>query len=152
MIKTFSKFKKGGQEGVLIIFGEGDKRSELEALIMELGLEKSVFLPGNTDNLIGNFSKADAFISSSFSETFGMTIIEAMSVNLPIIAIDCPVGPREILEGGIYGCLVKMWDEQQMIDAMNRVYKGEKWEKKNLEVFKVDNVVDVYEKLLYSIL
>ena len=153
LINAFSKFRKINQNGVLIIFGEGNQKDELIALIKNLDLQECVLLGGHTDNLIGNFSKADAYISASLYETFGMTIIEAMSVDLPIIAIDCPVGPREILQDGKYGFLVKMWDEEQMVDVMRRVYNGErKTERLDLSVFYEDYVLKEYEKILNDVL
>ena len=54
---------------------------------------------------------------SSPSESFGNVIVEAMNLNIPIIATDCG-GPREILEDGKWGELVPIGDPHSMAVAI----------------------------------
>jgi glycosyltransferase involved in cell wall biosynthesis len=55
-------------------------------------------------------------------EEFGYTIAESIAAGLPVIAYDCPYGPREILDGGRYGILVKTEDE--MAEAMKELLEN----------------------------
>ncbi len=107
----------------LIIFGEGEKRVELQALAEELGVMKSVSLPGFMDDIHAYLSRADLFVLSSRWEGLPNVLIEAMALGVPVISTDCPSGPREILEGGKYGELVPVGDHKAMADAIAKVLR-----------------------------
>lgn len=73
-------------EWQLVIAGEGEERGYLTALAEELGLEDRVHLPGfvaEPAKLIGLF---DIFALSSRSEQQPISVIEAMSAGLPVVA------------------------------------------------------------------
>ena len=57
------------------------------------------------------------FINPAFTEPFGLTIVEAMSTGLPVVATD-DGGPRDILDRGEYGILVNVRDQEQMTGAI----------------------------------
>jgi glycosyltransferase involved in cell wall biosynthesis len=40
---------------------------------------------------------------------------------VPVVAVDCPVGPSNVLNGGGAGLLVKPGDRDALIEAMNRI-------------------------------
>ena len=72
------------------------------------------------------------FVKSSFSvlssrfEGFGLVIIEAMSVGLPVIAFDCEYGPSEIISNGSDGFLIKNGNVELLADKMNYLIENEK--------------------------
>lgn len=90
----------------LEIWGEGEGRSRLQALIDRLGLHERIRLPGYTAEPYSILRRADLFVLSSRWEGFGMVLAEALACQCQVIAADCPQGPREILDGGRYGYLV----------------------------------------------
>jgi glycosyltransferase involved in cell wall biosynthesis len=102
----------------LIILGEGEQRTELEAMINQLGIVESVSMPGFVDNPYAYMSRAIAFVLSSRWEGLPTALIEAMACGCPVIATDCPSGPREILEAGKYGALVPVGNEIALSTAM----------------------------------
>lgn len=91
----------------LIILGDGNLRSEFEQYVVENGLERSVCLPGVVQNPFLYLSRSDIFVLSSEYEGFGNVIIEAMVCGVPVIATNCPYGPREIITDGYDGILIK---------------------------------------------
>lgn len=105
----------------LVILGEGELRGELEAKISQLGIALDVSLPGFVTNPYAYMSQASAFVLSSRWEGLGIVLIEAMACSCPVIATDCPNGPKEILEGGKYGYLTQVGDVVALSKAMLQV-------------------------------
>jgi len=90
----------------LIILGEGPDRPKLESLVKSFGLEEVVDLAGFMQNPYTFIRKARAILLTSHHEGLPTVLIEALAAGTPIISVDCPSGPREILDGGGYGRLV----------------------------------------------
>lgn len=100
----------------LRIYGSGDHEKKIRSTVTELGLEDSVELMGQTKDVLGALSQASVLAISSRVEGFGMTIVEAFSVGVPVVSFDCPHGPREIIEHGHDGLLVPAQD----VDALGK--------------------------------
>lgn len=107
----------------LKIMGEGELRPVLESQIHSLGLEQSVQLLGFQDNPYQYMAQADLFVLSSIYEGFGNVIVEAMACGIPVVATDCPYGPREIIDSGVNGLLVKPQDPRALAEGMIKVLK-----------------------------
>lgn len=104
----------------LMILGEGEQRPALEALRDELGMRDDAALPGHVSNPYPYFPRAAAFVMSSSVEGFGNALVEAMSAGTPVVSTRCG-GPVEILDGGAYGPLVPVGDEQAMAAAIESI-------------------------------
>ena len=91
----------------LLILGDGPLRGELESQIDILGLADCVQLLGYVENPLRYFSRADVFVLSSHIEGLPNVLVEAMLCGCTPVATDCPTGPREVLDDGRYGYLVK---------------------------------------------
>lgn len=109
------------QQGIthhLVILGEGSERPRLEAIAAELGVSGSFFLPGHVHEPRPWLKAATMFALCSRYEGLPLVLIEALQAGLPIAAMDCPAGPREILEGGDIGLLVAAGDEAALTEAI----------------------------------
>ena len=102
----------------LDIVGEGEERGALERQRQTLGLEADVRLLGHQDNPYPWLAAADLFVLSSRVEGLPNVLLEAMACGLPIVATDCPSGPREILADGKWGRLVPPQAPRQLADAI----------------------------------
>lgn len=102
----------------LMIMGEGQERPRLEALVSALKLKNDVELPGYVAKPGPYMGQAAVFVFPSRWEGFGNVIVEAMSFGVPVIATACSYGPEEILNGGQYGRLVAVDDEQGLANAI----------------------------------
>jgi GalNAc-alpha-(1->4)-GalNAc-alpha-(1->3)-diNAcBac-PP-undecaprenol alpha-1,4-N-acetyl-D-galactosaminyltransferase len=120
-IKAFAQVAQRYPEWTLTILGEGEMRSELEKLCMELDLEDRVFMPGVVRNVDAHLRKADIFILPSRFEGFPMTLCEAMACGVPVIASNCLSGPREIIHDGIDGMLVKPENIGALVTGLNQL-------------------------------
>ena len=110
----------GGRSVRLVILGEGGSRPTLEALVGELGLEEHVRLPGRTDNPLAYFARADVFALSSHVEGLPNVLVEAMMAGCTPVSVDCPTGPREVLQEGRYGYLTRMRDPEDLAAGIAR--------------------------------
>ena len=109
----------------LVIFGEGEKRPELEALIRELGLEGRVLLPGLSADIPCDIGGAKLFVLSSDYEGMPNALLEAMALGLACISTDCPCGgPAELIENGKNGVLVPVEDEQALTAVLRELLDG----------------------------
>ena len=135
----------------LIVLGEGPLRPSLLSLARESGIAEHVDFPGFKENPYAFLAKADLFVLSSRYEALPTVLIEAMACGCPVVSTDCPVGPREILEGGRLGPLVPVGDPETLATAMERTLE-EPPERDALRArgscFGVDRAVDRYEELL----
>jgi glycosyltransferase involved in cell wall biosynthesis len=97
LIRSFRRVVDKYKDARLFILGEGDLRGELEDLIQKLDLNENVFLLGGQENVFPFLKNSDCFVFTSLWEGLPLSLIEALSVNLPVISADCKTGPREVL-------------------------------------------------------
>ena len=117
LLRAFSLIHKKIKQD-LIVLGEGPLRENLERQVAELNLADRVHLPGYQSNPFPLYRGADLFVLSSVFEGFGNVLVEALALGLPVVATQCPGGPKEILEGGRLGRLVPVGDPKALADAM----------------------------------
>jgi len=109
----------------LLLIGEGEKRPELEQQIKELSLENKVKLTGVQTNPFEYLAGAKFLVLSSRTEAFPMVLIESLVLSCPVVATDCPTGPREIVIDGENGLLVTNGDQAALTEAMDRMFDDE---------------------------
>ncbi len=97
LIRSFKKVADKHKNAKLCILGDGDLNPKLTEMIKELNLEKNVFLLGNQENIYPFLKMSECFILSSLLEGFPLTLIETLSMSIPVISTDCKTGPRECL-------------------------------------------------------
>lgn len=103
----------------LAIVGEGPERRSIEAAARRFGVEHRVRLPGHVSDLEGWYRKASCLVVASESESFGLTVAEALSFGVPVVSTDCG-GPTEILEGGRLGRIVPIGDVEALGLALDQ--------------------------------
>lgn len=117
LLQAFARLR-ANRPARLIILGEGGEREALIALSRELGVAEDVDLPGYVDNPYAWLSRASLFVLSSAWEGSPNVLTEAVALGVPVVATDCPSGPRELLKNGKYGPLVSVGDSVAMAEAM----------------------------------
>ncbi|MDA0566191.1 glycosyltransferase [Streptomonospora sp. S1-112] len=121
LLDAFARFARQEPDWRLRVYGTAKNDEALRALIAAHGLADRVALMGRTRDLTAELATASVLAVSSRSEGFGMTIIEAFSVGLPVVSFDCPHGPREIIDHGRTGLLVPPQDPGALADALLRL-------------------------------
>lgn len=126
LIDAFEKFNKKDSSFELEIYGEGKLQGELKKMIESKGLNLKVHLMGKTDNVKKSISDASMFILSSDYEGMPNVLLEAMSMGIPCISTNCPIGgPKSIIKNEENGLLVETNNSEQLCEAMIRMSKDE---------------------------
>jgi len=157
LIKAHEKVLREGIDHNLVICGEGYFREKLERLVSDLGVSRSVFMPGHISNPFPLIKNATAFVLSSLHEGFSGVVVEALALGTPIVSTDCG-GAGEILCHGEYGIVVKPGDVSSLAEGMNRILLDGDLRKKLSEkgvkratYFSLANSVPPWEKLLLQV-
>lgn len=82
------------------IIGDGDLREQLENLVDEQRVEKYITLLGKKDNPYPWLKYANIFVHPSYVESQGLTILEAMALNVPCVVCRS-AGPSEFIVDGV---------------------------------------------------
>jgi glycosyltransferase involved in cell wall biosynthesis len=106
----------------LHIYGSGPERETLEELIASSGLERHVVLKGYARDFRSILAGAEAFLMTSRAEGFPMVLVEAMSQGTPIVSMDCPRGPAEIVSTWRNGVLVDDGDTEGVSSALSTLF------------------------------
>jgi len=118
LLPAWAEVVKDQPDWQLKIFGSGGERESLQRQIDELGIGETAHLEGFTRKLHEEFSRASLYVLSSRQEGFPMVLLEAMGVGLPVVSVDCPTGPRDIVREGVDGHVVPEEDTPALVSAM----------------------------------
>ncbi len=117
LLKACYLLKKEGIEHKLVIAGKGMEKLKILFLIIFYGLNNHVFIEGWVEDKQKFFSKIDIFVVTSNTESFNMTLIEAMVNSIPVISTKCG-GPNEIIEHNKTGLLVPTKSPKALAEAL----------------------------------
>jgi glycosyltransferase involved in cell wall biosynthesis len=98
-------FKKSLPNENLVILGSGELKNILIKKILDSRLQNQISLIGYQKNVFNFLINAKALIITSEWEDPGFVMIEAASLNIPIISSNCSSGPKEFLENNSSGFL-----------------------------------------------
>lgn len=127
LIDAFSLVLKKHKDLNLVFVGDGPDRVKAIEYAKQKGDDISghIFFEGAKTNVQDYYSSAFMMVQSSEFEGLPTTLIEALYFNLPIVATDCPTGPREILGNNDFGLLCKVHDASDMARRINLLYEDE---------------------------
>lgn len=155
LINICSKLLFKYPEWKLKIFGEGNLKEELQFQIEKLNLKNQILLMGTTDKIEQEYLNSDIYIMSSRFEGFGMVLIEAMNMGLPLISFDCPSGPSDIIEDGVNGFLIKNFNKKEIQEKIELLIKNENLRremsingKEKIKQFSKEEILNKWRDLL----
>jgi glycosyltransferase involved in cell wall biosynthesis len=131
------------REARLLILGRGELEKDLRAIAKESGISDRVQFLGFQTNHIQYISRADLFVLSSIWEAMPMVVAETMAVGTPIVAFDCPSGPREMLDDGECGFLVPDQDVGRLAEAIE--YALDNVEESKMRALKAREKVEKFD-------
>ncbi|WP_424891458.1 glycosyltransferase family 4 protein [Streptomyces sp. XH2] len=125
LVDAFAQVVAERPDWRLRIYGRGPERTALRERIDELGLSDNIALMGPHSPIETEWAKGSIAAVTSDFESFGMTIVEAMHCGVPVVATDCPQGPREIIEDGVDGLLVRPGDAGAIAEGLLKLIDDE---------------------------
>lgn len=120
LIDAWALVRKDGRfdDWRLDIFGQGEWKDMLDRKIRTLGVEESARLNAPVKDIAAEYAESSMLVMSSHYEGFPMVMVEAMSAGLPVVTFDYKCGPKDIIDDGRNGLLVKEGDIRGLADAM----------------------------------
>lgn len=117
LIDVFYKIHLKSPTSKLFLLGDGYEKRLIEDKVKKLELEDFVIMPGF---VVGKeqekfYLDSSVYLMTSFTESFGLVLIEAMSYGIPSIAFDCASGPRSLITNEV-GILISNRDFDNMAD------------------------------------
>jgi len=143
---------------LLHILGQGPQERMLQSIVAERNLEGHVSFEGFQPNPLSHFRAAHLVCLASIYEGMPNVLLEAMACRTPVLAANCPTGPRELLDDGRLGRLVPPANAGGLADAIDDAMSNyEKWLDLVAaarawveEKFSVENAVRGVEQVLYE--
>ena len=117
LIDGFKIFSQKNHDWCLDIYGEGPDRDFLEQKIIEYDLSERVSIHSYTAHIEDEFAKSDLLLFTSRIEGFGLVMIEAMSVGLPVVVSDLPI-TRELVKDRGVGWLFENGNPEDLADKL----------------------------------
>lgn len=117
LISALPKIIREFPETKLVIVGEGAYKDHLKAQVKKMRLSGKVSFTGFVKGIEDEMVKFDLYIQPSLSESFGLAIVQAMGLGLPIIATNTG-GIPEVVTTGKSGLLVEAGKPQALSDAI----------------------------------
>ena len=96
------------------IFGDGNEKQNLLNQIREMKLEGRVIIHDPTKAIFDEYKRSEMLVLCSEHEASPLVLVEAMACGVPCVSLDCPNGPREIIQDGETGLLAKNGDVENL--------------------------------------
>ncbi len=158
LLNAFEKLHSFHPDLKLIIVGKGPDKEQIEAMVKNLDFADSVILAGWQDNVYPFMARAKALVLCSRYEGWPNVLVEAMACGCPVVATDCPTGPREILGDSKYGLLVPVDDPEALAHSVEKLLTDESCRihfqaqsRKRAQDFDLEQIGPKYVRLLQSI-
>lgn len=125
LIKSFKSAKIKNYK--LLIIGNGEENNNLNQLIKNLKLSKSVKIKNNVsdEELVDNYQKSKIFALCSIKEPFGMVPVESMACGTPVI-VSLRGGTKETVIKNKTGLVINM-DQKNLTKSIKRLVNNPKF-------------------------
>lgn len=117
LIEAFAAFDQENPGWKLLIIGGGSMEKRLNDMITEKGLQDKVRITGYIHEVKENLLKGSVYVMTSRWEGFGMAVVEAMEVGLPVIAYGIPA-MESLVTDGKEGRIVPPFEQDKLVETM----------------------------------
>ena len=130
LVDIYYKLKQRGIKEKLYFIGNGEQVELIKQKIREYNLENDVVLLGQIENPYPFFKNAKLFVHTAKYEGLPTVLLESLTLGTPVVAYDCPTGPKDILgQNSEYGKLIPLNDKDTFVKEVYELMKNdEKYE------------------------
>ena len=119
LVDIYYKLKQRGIKEKLYFIGNGEKVELIKQKIKEYKLEDDVILLGQIENPYPFFKNAKLFVHTAKYEGLPTVLLESLTLGTPVVAYDCPTGPKDILgKNSEYGKLIPLNDKDVFVEKV----------------------------------
>lgn len=157
LIEVFNMLHKNFPDWKLNIVGDGLEVLKIKDRIKKLNLEENIILHGfktkeETNKLLANSS---IYVMTSYTESFGIVILEAFSSGLPCVAFSSAEGINELISNNWDGYIIKNRNKEDMVKRLtslmenyNRRFIMGNNAIKKIDKFKLEDMIGKWNKIL----
>ncbi|MES2174547.1 MAG: glycosyltransferase [Pseudomonadota bacterium] len=152
LLAAFAQLRQAGTVARLVILGESRDGAQqaLRDQADALGIGADLLLPGTVDNVFPWLARAGAFVLPSWWEGSANVLLEAMALDVPVVASRSAGNAASLLEQGRHGLLVDPSDPAAMAQAMARqidpdhaVRAGDR-----IDAYRLDAMLDAWAQVI----
>lgn len=154
LLQIWKKVLQKHTDWKLEIYGAEDKSLKLKSLASELNISDSTYFYEPVKEIEKKYLESSIYAMTSRSEGFPMVLLEAMSYGLPVVAFDCPIGPRSIIANNKDGFLINDGDIEQFALKINELIENENLRetmglsaKKTVEKYDIETIMNQWKEL-----
>lgn len=126
LLRAVARLREQGEDVDLVLIGGGSEASHLQELTASLGISDRVRFLGHVADPYPAMAAFDVYVQPSVEEGFGISVLEAMALALPVVATTAG-GLPEIVEDGLTGILVAPGDPAALTEAIGRALGDTSW-------------------------
>lgn len=130
LITAFTQVRRKVKDATLKIYGYGATKAKLQEQVKTANLTDVVTFAGYQPDLSAAYDQAGAYVYTGDSDAQPLSLVEALSHGVPVIAYDINYGPRDVVKDGRNGYLVKSGAVNQLVTAMTKVIENPKRQQK----------------------
>lgn len=126
LVEMADLMKRNFQGWKIMLYGSGVLEKELKKQIDEKGLSEIILMNDVVNDIQKVYLQSSIYLMTSRFEAFPMVLLEAKSCGLPVVAYNCPEGPREIVKNGYDGFLIEDGNAESMIEKLSLLMFNDK--------------------------
>jgi glycosyltransferase involved in cell wall biosynthesis len=138
----------------LKILGQGILEKELKQQTKDLNISDKVDFEGYHKDIIPYYLHARLTVLTSLYEGFGCVLNEPIALGTPVVAFDCSGGPKEVIQSGVNGYLVRYKDVDHLTECI-KLALNRQWDTKTIRAtagrFSSERIIDEYARVLASV-
>ncbi|WP_394760354.1 glycosyltransferase family 4 protein [Flavobacterium sp.] len=159
LLLIWQKVTETHPDWILDIYGEYDSNSNYVSLAKQLQIDNKVNFKNPVKDIQEKYQESSIYLMTSRSEGFPMVLLEAMSFGLPVVAYDCPIGPRAIITNNTTGFLINDGDEQAFANKVSELIENIELRKRiganakeAMTEYTIENVMEKWQQLFNSLI
>lgn len=157
LIDIFKLVLKEKPDAKLNLIGSGVLYTDLCKYISDSNIQNSVIMHGyqNSDYIHNILSKSSVYVMTSFTESFGIVLLEAFSHGIPCLSFDSAQGANEIIKNGKNGYIIKGRNKEKMANLIVKLLDNKKLMKdlskeaiKDVKGYYPENIIPSWESII----